>query len=251
MREAIGGNVPPKAPTWTNRAASISLNGQPGRCGRLLGMPNRARSVATVLAVAGVGLSSGCGADRSVRDEPDCAPATSYRGEPLMGTVLRLTRPLPTAVRRHQVPAGCGLARRTQTLLERRGIPPTVALFAASSGGQTSQGTAFFMARDSFPALASHPLHRYLYGSPTSPNTTRGRRCRTVHVESGIGFVTGQRISVRLGARSRAVVFEAASRLRGPRRDGVVRLRKGLRIAGTALRCGTRQILVAKDLTAR
>lgn len=126
-----------------------------------------------------------------------------------------------------------------------------MALFAPAPGGRTSQGTAFYMARDSFPALADHPLHRYLYASPTAPNTTHGRRCRTVGVDATIDGVTGERIAVRSGARGTTIAFEAASRLGGPRRDGVVRPRKGAHLAGTALRCGTRSILVAKGLTAR
>ena len=209
-------------------------------------MAGRLRRSATVVLIAVGALAacgSGAGAGSTTRD---CDPGVSVAGHVLRVRLVRLRRDLPPATGSRALPFGCEAHPPKSTFTERRGIPATVALFAASEPVRRGAVARMWIADDSFPALAGHPLHGAVYGSSRLPDSVDQRRCRPVAVRGTVALVEADELVVAPGRR--IVRIEAAGRLTGRRADGVARAALRDRVAGSAWHCPGTHRLVARRL---
>jgi hypothetical protein len=207
------------------------------------GRLSRPAAVALIAVGALAACGSGTGAGSTARD---CDPGVSVAGHVLRGRLIRLRQDLPPATGSRALPFGCQPHPPKTTFTERRGIPATVALFAARDPVRRGAEAQIWIASDSFPALAGHPLHGAVYGSARRPDSVSERRCRSVAVRGTVALVQADELVVAPGRR--IVLIEAASRLTGRSADGVARAAPRDRVAGSAWRCPGTHRLVARRL---
>jgi hypothetical protein len=208
-----------------------------------------ARTRSARLALAAVGIVAACGSGPAAGShvEGDCDPGVSVAGHVLRERLVHLREDLPPATGSRALPFGCEPDPPTSTFTERRGIPATVALFAAREPARRGADARIWIASDSFPAIAGHPLHRAVYGSARLPDSVDQRRCRPVAVRGTVTLVQAEEVVVVPGRR--VVLVEAASRLTGRRAAGIARVAPGDRVAGSAWRCPDTARLVARRLS--
>ena len=175
-----------------------------------------------------------------------CDPGVSVAGHVLRERLVRLRQDLPPATGTRTLRFGCEPNPPTSTFTERRGIRVTVALFAARDPVRRGGWARIWIASDSFPAIADHPLHDAVYGSARTPDSVDQHRCRPVAVRGTVALVQFEALVVAPGRR--IVRFEAASRLTGRRADGVARAALRDHVAGSAWRCPGTHRLVARRL---
>jgi hypothetical protein len=191
---------------------------------------------ATVLAGIALG-AAGCGAPRAEQECPrdagcgTCAAVPAVDGRAMVELHRRPVRALPPVVASVTATWTCGI--EPSRLYVRRGIPPSVAVFARDE--------VYFSPDIPFQAT-QNPLHRYLYrGTRNRPERScvarvvRGRATRAGY--DGV-FATGVwRVSLT-----------ASTRLRTATVDGVPRLRSGMLVKIDALDCRGRVNLIARSI---
>ena len=181
-----------------------------------------------------------------------CAAGVLRDGVTLLGSRRQVHGTLPPVVARVRVlvPAchdsgGTPEADATAVLYRRKGIPASVALFPSSR--QRRGKVYLYTAVGSFPQLRDHPLHRFLYGSSRTPDATGGHRCRPAITTALVPAFDGLLATVR--GRRVTVTIDAATRISGPRVDGVPRLTYGKPVRVQAVDCGAHGGLVARVVT--
>jgi hypothetical protein len=195
------------------------------------------------------------------RDTPVPAVAAAcaegvQRGATFMpGMTLKVRATLPPVVARRTVvvppcqdtvpPAPTPDEVRSVVLYERRGIPPSVALFRSAT--QRRGSVHLYLAVGTYPQQGDHPLHRYLYRSSHTPDATGGRSCKPASVTALVPAFDGL-LTPRDG-RLVAVAIDAATRIAGPRVDGVPRLSYGKSVQVRGVDCGAHGGLVARVVT--
>lgn len=142
---------------------------------------------------------------------------------------------LPPASGSRTLPFGCGSDAPMSKFVARRGVPATVALFASRGGARRGAEARIWIATDTFPVLAGHPLHRVVYGSAREPDHVDERRCRSLPIRGTVALVEFDDVVVSPGRRR--VALEAASQLTGRHADGVARISPRDRVVGSAWRC--------------
>ena len=195
------------------------------------------------------------------RDAPPRAVAAAcaegvQRGETLMpGMRVQVRGTLPPVVAQRKVvvppcqdtvpPGPVPDAVRTVVLYQRRGIPPSVALFGSAT--QRRGSVRLYLAVGTYPQQGDHPLHRYLYRSSRSPDATGGRRCKPASVTALVPAYDG--LLTSRDGRLVAVAIDAATRISAPRVDGVPRLSYGTSVQVRGVDCGAHGGLVARVVT--
>jgi hypothetical protein len=195
------------------------------------------------------------------RDAPVRAVAAAcadgvQRGATFMpGMTVRVRATLSPVVARRTVvvppcqdtvpPAPATDEPRSVVLYQRRGIPPSVALFRSAT--QRRGSVHLYLAVGTYPQQRDHPLHRYLYRSSRTPDATGGHTCKPASVTALVPAYDGL-LTPREG-RLVAVAVDAATRIAAPRVDGVPRLTYGKSVQVRGVDCGTHGGLVARVVT--
>ena len=264
-RRASASPIPLDAPVMT-MTLGCGMDEEPrGRVWRTPGAPATIRGVRVLTTLlGGLALVVGTAAPAlatPARDAPAravaaaCAEGVERSGTFMPGMDVRVRGTLPPVVARRKVvvppcedtvPAGPTTdAPRTEVLYERRGIPPSVALFRSAT--QRRGGVHLYLAIGTYPQQRDHPLHRYLYRSPRTPDATKGRRCKPATVTALVPAYDGL-VATRAG-RQVAVTIDAATRIAAPRVDGVPRLSYGKSVRVRGVDCGAHGGLVARVVT--
>lgn len=214
--------------------------------------------------LGGLALAVGAGASAHgapPREAPvravaaSCADGVQRGGTSMPGIVVKVRGTLPPVVAKRTVvvppcedtvPAGPTTdAVRSVVLYQRRGIPPSVALFRSAT--RRTGRVHLYLAIGTYPQQRDHPLHRYLYRSARTPDATNGRRCKPAQVTALVPAFDGL-VATRDGQQV-AVAIDAATRIAAPRVDGVPRLRYGGSVQVRGVDCGVHGGLVAREVT--
>jgi hypothetical protein len=184
-----------------------------------------------------------------------CSEGVERGGTFMPGVDVTVRAALPPVVARREVavppcadaapPGPVTDAVRTVVLYQRRGIPPSVALFRSAT--QRRGAVHLYLAVGTYPQQRDHPLHGYLYRSPRSPDATGGHTCKPASVTALVPAYDGL-LTPRDG-RLVAVAVDAATRIAAPRVDGVPRLTYGKSVQVRGVDCGAHGGLVARVVT--
>jgi hypothetical protein len=196
----------------------------------------RARAAVVLVAMS---LVAGCGGAANQECPPNAACAgkacdLSLHGRRLDAFYSQPRRALPPVVGSRQVSSSCRGAG--STMLVRKGIPDSIAVF----DGEQAYVTSEIPARS-----ARNPLQPYYFprasGVPRHGCKARVARGRVSYVDMNglVAFSPHERFSIAVDTV-----------LRTPAVDGIPRLKAGQRVTVHALRCPGRKILVAESISA-
>ncbi len=191
--------------------------------------------------VAAAFALAGCGRARD--DCGDFAATVRFDGVVYRGRALAEGRSVSVA---RAVGQGSGPCDPDVTVRAIAGVPPAVAVAVVAFG--ETKTDAVFLAPGFVPAMASHPLHREMFGVRRRWTLDLGDPCRRpIRIGGRIRPPIG---SGRLLVGRRIVLFDGRTRYRGPRRAGLPYLTGGERVVVRGGACRGRRV-VADVLSAR